>query len=301
MNEIVIQDELQKNNSFDFNKFIELIDLKYLATGLNETFIKEINNIVCIYPFNETQMAGLYNEAINKNGLFDYRLLKKKANILYNYLYHTHKPKFLINDEEELYYFDLVEYLENLPAFELLNNLMPDYPEKYLATINDIYSNIDLPKGVLNCMIMFVLKQKNGILPTLSYFEKVSESWIKNNIFTTMDAIRYTTKTEKKNKNRIESFHNNSQNDNTQFHKINFEHFQNVIQRDVFVAMGNNACLLYFYLFFHSENGKCNCPKSMMRLIDATIDDYQMLINNNFIEEIEDGNVKILDYPNLIK
>jgi replication initiation and membrane attachment protein DnaB len=102
-------------------------------------------------------------------------------------------PKLLTKDEENIESADLIEYLETTPACEILNNLIPDYPAKYLSTINEIYANIDLPKGVINCMIIKVLKEKSGDLPTLSYFKKMSETWISNNIFTTTDAIRYST------------------------------------------------------------------------------------------------------------
>ena len=74
-------------------------------------------------------------------------------------------PKLLTKDEENIENVDLIEYLENTPACEILNNLMPEYPEKYLSTINDIYANIDLPKGVLNCMIIKVLKASIIIQP----------------------------------------------------------------------------------------------------------------------------------------
>ena len=42
-------------------------------------------------------------------------------------------------------------------------------------------------------MIIKVIKEKSGELPSLSYFRKMSETWISNNIFTTSDAIRYST------------------------------------------------------------------------------------------------------------
>ena len=37
------------------------------------------------------------------------------------------------------------------------------------------------------------IKEKSGDLPSLAYFKKMSETWISNNVFTTVDAIRYTT------------------------------------------------------------------------------------------------------------
>ena len=59
-------------------------------------------------------MATLYNESINKSGFFDYRLLKKKANLLYIHLHHQNAPKLLTKDEENIDSVDLIEYLEQL-------------------------------------------------------------------------------------------------------------------------------------------------------------------------------------------
>ena len=83
--------------------------------------------------------------------------------------------------------------MDNISPSEFLEDIIPNYPPKYLETINDIYINIGLPRGVINCMIMKVVKEKGGELPTLKYFQRVSESWIKDNIFSTADAIKYVT------------------------------------------------------------------------------------------------------------
>ena len=184
------------NSKFDFDKFKKQINLEFLETGVTKTFTDQITNLAFVYAFDEMQMAGLYNDSINKSGFFDYRLLKKKANILYSYLHHMNAPKLLTKDEENIESAGLIEYLENTPACEILNNLMPDFPPKYLSNITEIYANIDLPKGVINCMIIKVLKEKSGELPPLAYFKKMSETWISDNVFTTSDAIRYTTSFE---------------------------------------------------------------------------------------------------------
>lgn len=186
------------NKKFDFEKFAKAINTDFLETGITKQFTDQITNLAFVYAFDEMQMAGLYNESLNKAGLFDYRLLKKKANVLYSYLHHMSAPKLLTKDEENVESADLIEYLDTSPAAEILANIMPDFPAKYLNTINDIYSNIDLPRGVINCMIIKVLKEKSGELPSLSYFKKVSETWIKNNVFTTADAIKFSTGFEAK-------------------------------------------------------------------------------------------------------
>ena len=80
----------------------------------------------------------------------------------------------------------------------MLEVLSPNYPASYLATINEIYSKIDLERGVINCMICKVLRDKNGELPGIKYFEKVAESWIADNVLTTKDAIKYVTTLKEK-------------------------------------------------------------------------------------------------------
>ncbi|MDE6241102.1 MAG: DnaD domain protein [Anaeroplasmataceae bacterium] len=192
------------NNKFNFDAFQKQINLDFLETGITKQFKDQINNLAFVYAFDEAQMANLYNESINRTGLFDYRLLKKKANILYSYLHHMDAPKLITKEEENIESVDLIEYLDNASPSEILSQIMPDFPPKYLNTIEEIYANIDLPKGVLNCMIIKVLKEKSGELPTLAYFKKVSETWVSHNIFTTSDAIKYSTTFEapdaKKNK-----------------------------------------------------------------------------------------------------
>ena len=138
-------------------------------------------------------MVGLYHDSINKSQLFDYRLLKKKANILFNYKKNMRGPVLEEKNDYDEANNDLLEYLNQASPSQLLEDVLPGYPTRYLDTILKIYDEIDLPKGVLNCMIIKVLKDKSGDLPTINYFKKVAESWVSDNIFTTKDAMRYVT------------------------------------------------------------------------------------------------------------
>ena len=88
---------------------------------------------------------------------------------------------------------DIVTYLDNVSPVDLLDANLNSYPPEYLDTINQIYSEINLPRGVLNCMIIKVLKSKGGVLPKVNYFKSVAETWIGDNILSTQDAIEYTT------------------------------------------------------------------------------------------------------------
>ena len=180
-----------KYNDFNFDTFKKKIDTSLLEVGVTKEFEKQIENLAFVYKFNESEMAGLYNDSINKMGFFDYRLLKKKANLLFNYNRNMKAPILTTKmDEDEE---NIVTYLDNVSPSDLLDAQLNSYPVDYLDTINQIYTEIELPRGVLNCMILKVLKDKSGELPRVNYFKRVSESWIKDNVFSTIDAIRYTT------------------------------------------------------------------------------------------------------------
>ena len=195
-----------KDRSFDFSFFLKEINQDFLETGVTKNFENQIRNIAFVYGFNETDMISLYNDSINKSELYDYRLLKKKANVLFNYKRNMKGPILMSKDSDSGTDDDLISFLETASPEEFLESLVPEFPSSYLDTILDIYSNIALPRGVLNCMIIKVVKDKSGELPNVKYFKKVSESWIKDNIFSTKDAMKYitTAKIEEESKTAID-------------------------------------------------------------------------------------------------
>ena len=182
-----------KDYNFNFDLFVKEINTDFLDTGVTKNFTEQICNLAFVYGFDEVEMIGLYQDSINRSGLYDYRLLKNKANNLFIYKKNMKAPKLVSKDDNVVQNDELVSYLENTSPSILLEDVVPNYPQKYLQTVNDIYSNIELPRGVLNCMILKILKDKSGELPALTYFKRVSESWIKDNVFTTIDAIKYVT------------------------------------------------------------------------------------------------------------
>lgn len=197
------------NNTFDTEKFLHEINKDFLETGVTKTFVDQINTLAYVYSFDEMEMVNLYHDSINRSQFFDYRLLKKKANIYFKYKRNMDAPKLITTlDASKLVYDeDLKSYLENVSPKDFLDEICPNYPDKYMDTVLSVYANIDLPRGVLNAMIVKVVKQNSGEMPAFGYFKKVSQSFIKDGIFTTDDAIKYVTeymdddKEENKNQN----------------------------------------------------------------------------------------------------
>jgi replication initiation and membrane attachment protein len=183
------------NNEFDTDKFLHEINKDFLETGVTKTFIDQINTLAYVYSFDELEMVNLYHDSINRSQFFDYRLLKKKANIYFKYKRNMDAPKLIttVDASKLVYDEDLKSYLENVSPKDFLEEICPNYPDKYMDTVLSVYANIDLPRGVLNSMIVKVVKQNGGEMPAFNYFKKVSQSWIKDGIFTTDDAIKYVT------------------------------------------------------------------------------------------------------------
>ena len=182
-----------KNSSFDFDKFSKEIDEDFLEAGIDSQFKEQITKLAFVYGFDEHQMASLFVDSINKNNLFDYRILKRKANTLFVYLRNMNAPVLEDKVTDEATDSDLVSFLDNSSPKDILSVVVPNFPSSYLETVNEIYSSIHLPRGVLNCMIIKTLRDKSGDLPNITYFNKVADSWIKDNVLSTKDAVKYIT------------------------------------------------------------------------------------------------------------
>lgn len=187
-----------KNPEFDIEFFKKSINQDYLEAGITKTFESQIINLAFVYGFDESDMISLYNDSINKKGLYDYKLLKRKANMLFNYKRNMKAPKLEAKDENNVSNDELENFLNNASASDLLSSVNKNFDVKYLDRVLEIYSGINLERGVVNCMILKVMNEKGGELPTLAYMKKVAETWISDNIFTTKDAIKYVTSPKEK-------------------------------------------------------------------------------------------------------
>ena len=75
-----------------------------------------------------------------------------------------------------------------------------------LDTIVQLISRNQVDMGILNTLIVFVLKRKDGVLPHLHYLEKILSSWQSQGVKTTKDAtdlISTLDKTHQKNQRSV--------------------------------------------------------------------------------------------------
>lgn len=290
------------NDKFNYEKFLKMIDLDLLEFGISKKFILEIDHIITVYGYNEEQITKLYNSSINSYGFVNIYSLNRNAILE---AYHRQSCKFDIEKAKTFLYYENIEvskltnYFNEITPYEIIFHMTNKWNYDVLLTIDEIFSQIDLPKGVLNCMIIFILKKNNKILPPVSYFKKVSETWKKDNIFSTEDALYYTIKKLKTKQKEVNKMFKGTIQDyefDTDLVIVNFPKVLEVIKCDVFISMNNNARILYFYLLFHSKKGICSCTQSLIKMLGASMEDYQMLLDNRFIGINNANEVIILNY-----
>ena len=87
---------------------------------------------------------------------------------------------------------DPAEYFKTVSPIQLLqeigDGLVSDVD---LKTVERLIDEVGMDPGVVNVLLAYIAKTKDGILPTYNYFEKVGHTWIRNHINTVEMAMNY--------------------------------------------------------------------------------------------------------------
>jgi replication initiation and membrane attachment protein len=65
-----------------------------------------------------------------------------------------------------------------------------------LSTATALLERNHVEPGIINVILMLVLKHKDGILPNINYMEKVLLDWMNKGVQTTEDALNYSENLE---------------------------------------------------------------------------------------------------------
>ena len=173
------------NFDFDFDEFLNNIDISLLESGISDDFKKRIIETASVYNLNEGDMASLYDESLNRRGYFDPVLLKKKAKIFYTFKYQENLPK--VEIKPEIKNDEFINYLEKIDGEEFLVSILGDsFKKEDVITLNELYNELHLNPSVVKIMVMYVIKllfkkqtPDNPLkMPPLEYFKKVADDWI---------------------------------------------------------------------------------------------------------------------------
>ena len=190
------------NKEFNFERFLillsayDIVDVLYFT---DEEFINNVKRYSFLYNLSPEEMKDAVIMATNQYKEVSYVELAKAAKKLY-----TDKgkklgivPKTTVNpvsstDDK------LVRFLDKISPSDFVRHktgtaLMATEIEMFDQLLRDT----QIPVGVLNVLIGYVLEQLNGEIPAYNYFLKIINTWKRAQVKSTLDAIEYIKNREK--------------------------------------------------------------------------------------------------------
>ena len=212
-----IEDDITKvdtNNikigkEIDFDLIISSIPSNQLNDKcFNEETRELINKLSYTYNLDTLDMQGLIRNSINEKGMIDKTLLRKSCRNYYQFENYGNLPTFIYNKQPEFLkkpkgdnskWARMVYTFENITPYQLLKAKSkggePTDRDKKL--VESLLVDQELPAGVVNVLISYVLKVNNEKL-NKSYVDTLAGQWKRLNIETVEDAMRHAEKEHKK-------------------------------------------------------------------------------------------------------
>jgi len=167
-------------------------------SAISENEYRKIEEIANFYGLDENSIGDLvissfdYSKEMGKHIDFEYFNKEIKKQLSYIKIFNN-KEKININSETELA--KLVNKYENTAPIQFLKEKQGGV-EPVRADINLVeylYNNIGLSNGVINCLIDYILKNKDGEL-NKAYVEKIAATIKRKNISNSLDCYNYLYK-----------------------------------------------------------------------------------------------------------
>jgi replication initiation and membrane attachment protein len=177
-------------SQFDFNGFVELLPDRLKTSALiNKKLQETLEKIAYVYQFDIPDMVEIYKNASMSKQTINYQALNFKAK-----QYFENKNQVLTIKEKTS---SEVELVEKATPYEIVSKFAKVNQQGLaLSTAFQLLERNHVEPGIINVILMLVLKNKDGILPHINYMEKVLNDWLNKGIRTTEDAINYASKLE---------------------------------------------------------------------------------------------------------
>ncbi len=178
------------NYRFDFNRFVELLPDRLKSSQLlNHKLQETLSRIAFVYQYDVNDMIEVYAKASESKQNINYQILNFKAK-----QYYETKNKILTIKEKEA---PESAFLSSLtPQVIIAKYAKVDQQGLALSTAVQLLERNQVDPGIINVILMLILKQKQGVLPNLKYLETVLHDWMNKGVQTTEDALAYSQKIE---------------------------------------------------------------------------------------------------------
>ena len=187
-----------KNKDFDYIIFkLSFQDSVIDQEILNDKYFKEeILKISYHYNLNEDEMKEAVLETLRVDKDLRIKDIRKNASKIYQaksiqpIRFVTKEADPFVSegvDDTTLRFLSLVEKTSCEELLYSLSNIKPSTSE--LKMLDDLRRNTGYSQGVINIMILYVLREKDGELPGYNYFEKIANTWKRAKVKTAKDAL----------------------------------------------------------------------------------------------------------------
>ncbi|RDI44231.1 replication initiation and membrane attachment family protein [Falsibacillus pallidus] len=191
-------------------------DFDLLLAGLQEAILPKkaltkkarsaIEKLAFLYRINAVDMKKVVISAVTNDQEIDIELLRKAARDWYQMengeplpqLIDRMQPALLQSSGTDQQEDRLIQYFENTSPRQLLTDISKGaQPSKAdLMAVEEVLLNQNLPPGVVNVLIQYVML-KTDMKLSKSYMEKIASHWARKNIKTVKDAMDLAKKEHK--------------------------------------------------------------------------------------------------------
>jgi replication initiation and membrane attachment protein len=183
--------------TFDWRLFANSIPAAFFDPAeLTDSLKNKIKNLHYVYGLDELEMKDITLKAMDDN-----RKISSSQLAVYAREYYKARQQSLLNpsqtapertfDRHHLST-DPIEYFQQVTPRVLLEEMGGGQVSAAdLRIVERLIEEVGLDEGVVNVLIAYVAKIKDGHLPGYDYFEKVAMSWKHNQIHNVKEAIDY--------------------------------------------------------------------------------------------------------------
>jgi len=185
-----------KKTDFDFRLFTDSIPEPFLDKNqLTEDIKKKIVNLSYVYELDEIEMKDIFLKASNAQLELDLVKLSRYARDAYKQRTQksnqTDEPK-VTQSEMKIKPKDPIDYFKAVSPQTLLSDLSGgNVSAADLRIIERLIDELKIDRGVVNVLVAYTVKIKDGLMPPFDYFEKVGMNWKRNQVNTVETAIDY--------------------------------------------------------------------------------------------------------------
>ncbi len=203
-----------RNAHFDYQYLVILLgalDILNKEILNSRDFYDKANRYSFIYQLTTEEIKDAAIASITASGEIDYDLFKQMCKLAYE----KHPVKAQIKEvTQPTNNSRLITYLEQTAPTEIVKTMFGvGLVSSEIEMFDRLMDVTGISLGILNVLIIYVLKDKNGEIPSYNYFDKIVKTWQRMKITSVSQAMDYingrtpSTKTKKRNTKSVPNWY----------------------------------------------------------------------------------------------